>query len=51
LIGWSSCSSKTQRKLYVVGHTGNIVGQAANLDLSKRRAESVLQAIVTLFRL
>jgi outer membrane protein OmpA-like peptidoglycan-associated protein len=33
-------------KLYVVGHTDNVGGLAANLDLSKRRAAAVVQAIV-----
>jgi outer membrane protein OmpA-like peptidoglycan-associated protein len=33
-------------KLYVVGHTDNAGGLAANLDLSKRRADAVVQAIV-----
>ncbi len=32
--------------LYVVGHTDNVGGLAANLDLSKRRAAAVVQAIV-----
>jgi OmpA-OmpF porin, OOP family len=33
-------------KLYVVGHTDNVGGLAPNLDLSKRRAAAVMQAIV-----
>jgi len=34
-------------KLYVVGHTDNIGALAGNLDLSKRRAASVVQALTT----
>jgi outer membrane protein OmpA-like peptidoglycan-associated protein len=37
-------------KLYVVGHTDNVGGLAANMDLSKRRAEAVAQALVTQYR-
>jgi OOP family OmpA-OmpF porin len=36
----------TAIKLYVVGHTDNVGGLAANLDLSKRRAAAVVQAII-----
>jgi outer membrane protein OmpA-like peptidoglycan-associated protein len=32
-------------KVYVVGHTDNVGLLAANLDLSKRRAASVVQAL------
>jgi len=34
-------------KLYVVGHTDNVGGLASNMDLSKRRADAVVQALVT----
>jgi outer membrane protein OmpA-like peptidoglycan-associated protein len=34
-------------KLKVEGHTDNIGGDAQNLDLSKRRAASVKQALVS----
>lgn len=34
-------------KLYVVGHTDNVGALAANLDLSKRRAASVVQVLET----
>ncbi len=34
-------------KVYVVGHTDNVGGLAANIDLSKRRAASVVQALTT----
>lgn len=34
-------------KVYVVGHTDNVGALAANLDLSKRRAAAVLQALTT----
>jgi outer membrane protein OmpA-like peptidoglycan-associated protein len=34
-------------KVYVVGHTDNVGALAANLDLSKRRAAAVAQALTT----
>ncbi|MGA3082703.1 MAG: OmpA family protein [Terracidiphilus sp.] len=34
-------------KVYVVGHTDNVGVPAANIDLSKRRAASVVQALTT----
>jgi outer membrane protein OmpA-like peptidoglycan-associated protein len=34
-------------KVYVVGHTDNVGGLAANLDLSKRRAAAVEQVLTT----
>lgn len=34
-------------KIYVVGHTDNVGGLASNLDLSKRRAASVVQILET----
>jgi outer membrane protein OmpA-like peptidoglycan-associated protein len=34
-------------KLYVVGHTDNVGGLAANMDLSKRRAAAVVQVLIT----
>lgn len=34
-------------KVYVVGHTDNVGGLAANIDLSRRRAASVVQALTT----
>jgi OmpA-OmpF porin, OOP family len=33
-------------KLHVVGHTDNVGGLASNMDLSKRRAQSVVDALV-----
>jgi OOP family OmpA-OmpF porin len=33
-------------KLHVVGHTDNVGGFASNMDLSKRRAQSVVDALV-----
>lgn len=38
-------------KLSVSGHTDNIGGDAYNLDLSKRRAAAVKQALVTRYRI
>ncbi|MGA3240899.1 MAG: OmpA family protein [Bryobacteraceae bacterium] len=32
-------------KVYVVGHTDNVGAVAANMDLSKRRAAAVVQAL------
>jgi len=34
-------------KVYVVGHTDNVGVLAANIDLSKRRAASVVDALTT----
>ena len=36
---------KPSLKVYVVGHTDNVGGLAANIDLSKRRAASVVQSL------
>jgi outer membrane protein OmpA-like peptidoglycan-associated protein len=33
-------------KLHVVGHTDNVGGLASNMDLSKRRAQAVVDALV-----
>jgi outer membrane protein OmpA-like peptidoglycan-associated protein len=37
----------TSLKVYVVGHTDNVGGLAANMDLSKRRAASVVLSLTT----
>lgn len=34
-------------KVYVVGHTDNVGGLASNMDLSKRRAAAVVQALMS----
>ena len=34
-------------KLYVVGHTDNVGSMNANMDLSQRRAQAVLQVLIT----
>jgi outer membrane protein OmpA-like peptidoglycan-associated protein len=34
-------------KVYIVGHTDNVGALAANMDLSKRRAASVVQSLTT----
>jgi outer membrane protein OmpA-like peptidoglycan-associated protein len=39
--------SNSALKVYVVGHTDNVGGLAANMDLSKRRAASVVLALTT----
>jgi outer membrane protein OmpA-like peptidoglycan-associated protein len=38
---------KQNPKLYVVGHTDNVGSLAANMDLSQRRADAVVQALVS----
>jgi OOP family OmpA-OmpF porin len=40
-------SASPALKVYVVGHTDNVGGLAANIDLSKRRATSVVQTLTT----
>jgi len=37
-------------KLHVVGHTDNVGALAANLDLSKRRAQAVVTALTTTYK-
>jgi outer membrane protein OmpA-like peptidoglycan-associated protein len=37
-------------KLYVVGHTDNVGALAQNLDLSKRRAQAVVTALTTTYK-
>jgi len=37
----------TKLKLYVVGHTDNVGALAANIDLSRRRAAAVVQALTS----
>jgi len=39
--------SNPRLKVYVVGHTDNVGALAANMDLSKRRAASVVQMLTT----
>ena len=39
--------SDPRLKVYVVGHTDNVGGLAANMDLSKRRAAAVVLALTT----
>ena len=34
-------------KVYIVGHTDDVGSVSSNLDLSRRRAESVVHALVT----
>lgn len=38
-------------KIFVVGHTDNVGQLGANMDLSKRRAEAVVQALITQYHL
>ncbi len=38
-------------KLYVVGHTDNVGDMATNLDLSRRRAEATVQALVNQYKI
>lgn len=43
--------SNAQLKLLVVGHTDNAGVLASNMDLSKRRADAVVQALITGYRI
>lgn len=40
-------SEHTDWRIFVVGHTDNVGPLGANMDLSKRRAEAVVQALMT----
>ncbi len=42
--------NKPELKLYVVGHTDDVGEMKANLDLSWRRAEAVVQALVSQYK-
>jgi OOP family OmpA-OmpF porin len=44
-------SANRSLKLLVVGHTDNVGGFAPNLDLSKRRAESVVAQLVSQYKI
>ena len=43
-------SNRPELKLYVVGHTDNVGDLAFNLDLSKRRAEAVVAALTSRYK-
>ncbi len=45
----SLLKQQTRLKLHVVGHTDNVGSLAANIDLSKRRAEAVVAALASTF--
>ncbi len=41
--------ANTSLKVFIVGHTDNVGSNAANMDLSKRRANAVMSALTTRF--